>query len=295
LAAPLLGLLLMAPMLKIQVQSATFALPKLGAAESGRDPALATAEGTLLRFGTLVREATPTTSGFLDPGKRAEYGIITYPIMGHVFQWVSRRPTTADNFGPYLLDSNLADTQRFYRLQDEADAVDLARDLRARYVVSADLNPRDPRRIGHRLYHQDGRSPRATEQLTHFRLVTEGPVGGRSVASLAGRLPRKIPYKLFEIVEGALLRVHTRAGGNVSAEIPLVSPTGREFVYRSRALADEAGEVLLRVPYSTDRLAPVHARGPYIVRSEGNTQTLEVEEEDVLEGRVIELRLTPRD
>jgi len=295
LAAPLAGLLLMVPLLRIQLQSASFVLENLGDAARGEDPALATAEGTLLRFGTLVGEATPATSGFLDPDARPEYGIIAYPIMGHVFQWVSRRPTPADTFGPYLLDSNLADTQRFYGLRDETEALSLARDLRARYVVSADLNPRDPSRIGHRLYHGDGQSPRASERLNHFRLVTEGPVGGRSVAGLAGRPPRKIPYKLFEIVEGALLRVHTRAGGDVIAEVPLKSPAGREFLYRAWARADAGGEALLRVPYSTDPVAPVHARGPYTLRSAGRTTSLDVAEADVLEGRIIELTLRPPD
>lgn len=293
LAPPLLGLLLVSPMLQIYAQNSGAALRQLLGRPRSGDLALETVEGSLHRFGVLVGEATPETAGFLDPRREAEYGILAYPIMGHVFQRVSRRPTTADNFGPYLQDSQLATTARFYGLRHEAEAVEVARELRVRYVVSADLSQPDPRQLGFRLFHEDGRGEQSANPLAHFRLVTEGPEGGLSVASFAGRPQSNIPYKLFEIVEGARLRVQTQAGAGVAAQVPVVSPTGREFIYRAWARANERGEASLRLPYSTEQRTPAYARGPYRLESAGNLATLEVSEADVMEGGVIEVSLGP--
>ena len=52
-------------------------------------------EGTFLEFAKQVRSATPETTGFLEPSKPAEYGILADPSLGHALHYVARRATRA--------------------------------------------------------------------------------------------------------------------------------------------------------------------------------------------------------
>jgi oligosaccharyl transferase (archaeosortase A-associated) len=106
--------------------------------------------------------------------------------------------------------------------------------------------------------------------LRHFRLVYESPTNARQEG-----LAEIKSVKIFEIVEGA----HIRGEGII--EIPLVTNEGRQFIYRQNS---EGGEFI--VPYSTDRTGTgVRALGPY--RIAGSKMTFEVQEVDVITGRLV--------
>lgn len=106
--------------------------------------------------------------------------------------------------------------------------------------------------------------------LRHFRLVYESPTNARQEG-----LAEIKSVKIFEIVQGA----HIRGDGII--EIPLVTNEGRQFTYRQQS---EAGEFI--VPYTTDRTGTgVLALGPY--RITGSDMTFEVQEADVISGRLV--------
>jgi hypothetical protein len=129
-----------------------------------------------------------------------------------------------------------------------------------------------------------------------MRLVVEGPPGGTplpiffpSFTAPAGT----IPYKLYEIVEGAVLETRGAPHGRVEARLWLRTNTGRRFAYRAAALAGEDGLARLRVAYATDGSAPTRAEGPFEVRVADAVYTAEVSERDVSAGARI--RVGPAD
>jgi asparagine N-glycosylation enzyme membrane subunit Stt3 len=250
---------------------------------------VATIHRDLYRFAEEVREATPATAGFLDPAAEPDYGILCSPILGYILIRVAERPVTATGFGPYLGGQSVDATLRFYGLESEQRAYTLARRLGARYVVtSQEGRPRESMLL-HRLHVGDGIGLDGKPALEHFRLITEGPAWGVPLGVLTGvaRGPSLAPYKLFEVVEGAVLEYRGDAGVEVTAELKLRTPTGRRFVYRASTLADREGLARLRVPYATATMAPTRPVGPYTLRSAGRSQRIRVSEAQVRQGAVI--------
>jgi hypothetical protein len=95
------------------------------------------------------------------------------------------------------------------------------------------------------------------------------------------------PYKLFEVVEGAVLEYRGDAGVEVAAELKIGTPTGRRFVYRASTTADRDGLARLRVPYATDTSAPTRPAGPYTLRVGGTGQRIRVSDAQVRQGAII--------
>jgi hypothetical protein len=142
--------------------------------------------------------------------------------------------------------------------------------------------------VAARLQRHDGAGP--GRRLRHFRLVTEGPAGGRPLGDLFG-FPRPadvVPYKLFEIVPGAVLEVRGAPGAPVLASVEVRTPTGRRFEYEAQASVADDGVARLRVPYATAASAtPTRALGPWRVAVDGAEFAVDVSEADVLEGRSV--------
>jgi hypothetical protein len=97
-------------------------------------------------------------------------------------------------------------------------------------------------------------------------------------------------FKLFEVVEGAVLVAETEPNALATARLPLASPLGRTS-FRVVAQADASGWLQLRVPYpteSSDAQQPmVHALGKWRVEVGGNRYAVTVTEADVREGHEI--------
>jgi asparagine N-glycosylation enzyme membrane subunit Stt3 len=285
----LAGLLLAWPLISAHGERVPRALAAAQGAPAD-DHALRTPHATVHRFAKLVREATPETRGYFEPDEVPEYGVLSFAGIGHVFQRVARRPTPSDNFGPYLADSNLTRARRFYELTNEKEAVASAEKLGWRYVVTAAAGK--PRRgmLLHRLHWADGTTRFGAPPLEQFRLVTEGPPSGVSIGNLSQPRPTgDIPYKLFEIVPGAILQVPAEPGSQVSAELAIRTPSQRRFTYRASAEADALGTARLRVPYATETETPVRPLAPYVVRAGGRAYEVVVSDVQVREGAVIDV------
>jgi dolichyl-diphosphooligosaccharide--protein glycosyltransferase len=112
--------------------------------------------------------------------------------------------------------------------------------------------------------------------LSHYRLIHESPQDATAalesgIFSFAGIKS----VKTFEFVNGSRIK------GEGVIELPLITNTGREFVYRQES---RNGEFV--VPYSTKgNPYEVRATAPYHIV--GSSRFIDVSEEDVLKGNVL--------
>jgi hypothetical protein len=290
LLPPLLGAALLAPALPRPLRDLAGSLAHLRGERPDRDRALATLDGSAARFAQAVRAATPETRGYFG-GEPPEYAILASPGLGHALQYYARRPTPADSFGPYIGPERYRAVLAFFQLREEAQALALARGLGARYVATNDPGGATSPALVHRLHRADGAGSPAGPRLERFRLVTEGPAGGRGLGALGpGALPRRdVPYKLFEIVEGAQLLVRGAPGAPVEARVEIATPVGRRFAHVALGELGPGGELRLRLPYATGGELPARASGPWRVRVGERAFRVRVPERAVREGLAIEV------
>lgn len=243
--------------------------------------------GTQTRFAQTVAAVTPPTPGCDTTTDVPSYGILAHPAIGHSLHYTAHRATPADPHGPFSGQENWDTVSRFLTTESEDEAVAIAERLHTPFVLTAEEGQDDPAAIAQRLHRDDGSALGDGANLGRFRLLAEGPIGGIPLSwhFEAGRR-RAIPYKLFELVPGALLEVPAAPGAAVVAELPLSTATGRNFVFRARAVADDAGIARLRLPYATDGAGPTRAQGSYRVAGRG---LVPVSEQAVREGAVIHL------
>jgi hypothetical protein len=247
-------------------------------------------ELSLARFARRIREVTPETSGYLDRDGRPEYGVLCPAADGHTILYMARRATPASNFGPYLDPERYLAVGRFYRARQEETALALAEQLEIRYLLTQAHRGARQASFADRLHLWDGAGGRGEEASDRLRLVLEGPVGGvtphgwfREEVPPRGR----VPYKLFEIVEGAVLEARGAPGQTLAVELRIGTSLERRFRYRAAARADSHGVARLRVPYATDGDGPVRALGPYRVRFADAEFPVHVGEAEVMHGEVV--------
>jgi len=280
------GALLLVSSVAPRVRGVPHALAALRRAQRPGDPLAATPTGSLVRFAYMVRRATPETPGWLADGGAPTWGILVNPNFGHTLRYYSRLPVAADNFWDKFPSFERATS--VLGLEREEDALATVDELRARYVVTAD-GPPEVQSLGGRLQFDDGSARGGRPALGHFRLVTEGPAGGRPLADLFGvrRPAQVIPYKLFEIVAGAALELHAAEGTRADAEVQVRTPIGRRFTWRVEGEADASGLARLRLPYATRTALPTRPTGPWRVRAGDAAWTLEVDDAQVEAGSTI--------
>jgi dolichyl-diphosphooligosaccharide--protein glycosyltransferase len=257
-------------------------LDYLRGTRSAEQLAVSSPEVTFARFARRVGQATPPTRGYLDATERPEYGMLSPPGVGHALRYIARRPVPADNFGPQLDAGTYESVRRFYGTASEDEAVAIAERLGARYVV-VDSQLAGRERVARRLYARGGSWSPYWKPLSRFRLLTEGPAG----VPRFGRGHVAIPYKLFEVVAGAVLEARAMPGSPLQATLSLRTPARNDVRFRARALADASGHVRVRVPYSTGVQGEVQALGLYAVELEGSVFHVPVTEMQVQTGAVI--------
>lgn len=257
-----------------------------------------------------LKENSNTTSFFDSPQKTAEYSVMSWWDYGNWVLYLAERPVVANNF-----QAGVADAAKFYLSESEEEATAVLDARGSRYILAdysliygklaslttwanEDLSsymrgedygsqyaviPRERlfnTTLG-RLYFFDGAG------TGHFRLIYES-------RTFLGENPAKSDVKIFEYVPGALIKVRAGPDQKVGALLNMTSNQGRDFIYLNEGKAN-GDSFEIRVPYSTVDRYGCRATTPYMVYS-GNeagmkTKNLEVREEDVINGRTIELTI----
>jgi oligosaccharyl transferase (archaeosortase A-associated) len=256
-----------------------------------------------------LEENTPATEGFEQPVRGGEYGVLSWWDYGNWILQQSRRPVVANNF-----QAGATDAAKFFLSEDEEEALTLAKARDVRYVITdekmvymklpaiARWKNEDPesyvaistdsdlvtfehserflRTILTGLHLLDGTN------LDHFRLLYE------SETSAGLKFPTS-EVKVFERVEGAKITGTTPYEKPMGVILEMTSNQGRRFQYFNSAMPVD-GRYEITVPYSTDESLETHSIGPYLVGPVedfvgGDSRDVEVSEEDVLLGRVVEV------
>jgi oligosaccharyl transferase (archaeosortase A-associated) len=257
-----------------------------------------------------LKENSNTTSFFASPEKTPEYSVMSWWDYGNWILYLSERPVVANNF-----QVGVADTAKFYLSESEQEATAVLDARGSRYIIvdydlifsklagltswaNEDIDSyrkrekngsqstvQPLRRFNNttlaKLYFLDG------SNTDHFRLIYESK-------TTFGERPVKSKVKIFEYVPGALIKVRAGPDQRVVALLNMTSNQGRPFVYVNEAEPKD-GSFEVRVPYSTESRYGCHAVDPYLVLSGDKysvkTLFLNVSEEDIINGRTIELTL----
>jgi dolichyl-diphosphooligosaccharide--protein glycosyltransferase len=240
-----------------------------------------------------MRLKTPPTAGWLDPEERPEYGVMASWSLGHVIEYVARRPTITDNFGDDIGEENFALAQRYFASAED-EAIAILERLGARYVVAQarrgflEGDP-DERSVYLALQLRDGSEREAGEAgealpaLTRHRLLYE------SRPLVRGGPEEPALFKVFERVAGATIHGRAAPGSEVRASVALRTNRERELRFATRARADAAGAYALRVPYATHGgPGSVEVADHYRLECGVQSAALAVEERAVAEGLGVE-------
>ncbi len=250
-----------------------------------------------------MRVRTPVTSGWMDAAARPEYGVLAPWPLGHVLEYVARRPTVVDNFGDDNGPENFLLAERYTRSR-EPQALAIADRLRVRYVVAqgADkylASPPPPDSVFRSLYFHDGTAYAVggaggagrVEALRRHRLVFE------SRALELGASDEPSVYKVFEVVPGARVEGRAEPGAPVEAVVRVTTNRLRRVAYRAETEADASGQYALTLPYANEGAPPSVRVAPfYEVRSRGRAGRLVLEEAQVARGARVDgpdLRAAP--
>jgi asparagine N-glycosylation enzyme membrane subunit Stt3 len=250
----------------------------------------------MLELAIWMSRRTPATAGWLDPARRPGYGVLGPWEIGHILQYVARRPTVVDNFGDDLGEAGFA-RARAYFASEEPAASRILDELEVRYVVAQREPPFLGPTPGERsmfasLYYFDGSALEAGEgsaagphvpALERHRLVYE------SSLQLAAAPDAPAFYKVFEHVAGARVEGRAPPHARVEARLGLRTNRGRELAVRTLARADAAGRYHLRLPYSNRGAPPSVRTAPaWELACDGEQATLVVEEAQVRGGASLE-------
>ncbi|HII05771.1 MAG TPA: peptide transporter [Methanotrichaceae archaeon] len=256
-----------------------------------------------------LEENTPVTEGFERPVRAGEYGVLSWWDYGNWILYQSRRPVVANNF-----QAGATDAASFFLSDSEEKALAITRARDARYVVTDEKTiyrklpaivrwiDEDPK--SYIIISSDSdlvtfeHSKRFLgtilaklhlldcTNLGHFRLVYE------SKTSAGLKFPTS-KVKVFERVEGAKITGITPYEKPIGVILEMTTNQGRKFQYFNSAIPVD-GRYEVTVPYSTDGGRETHSIGPYLVGPVedfvgGESRNVDVSEEDVLQGSVVEV------
>jgi len=136
--------------------------------------------------------------------------------------------------------------------------------------------------------------------LTRFRLVYESENTSRNFAFEGREIAEIKEIKLFEYVPGATLIGPAKDGQEVVISTNIITNQERAFTYKQSTIAQD-GLFQFIVPYSTDgefvengTKYEVFAE-PYIIKIDGYEWELNVREDSIMTGEIIEVELEERD
>jgi oligosaccharyl transferase (archaeosortase A-associated) len=251
-----------------------------------------------------LEENSPVTSGFVDPEKTPEYSVFCWWDYGNWVLYESKRPVVANNF-----QAGAVESATFYLSEKEEDATNILDSRGSRYVIT------DAGMLYGKLaalaawLNEDVSTYQAIESqgsivsirplkkfmettlaglhlfdcngMGHLRLVYES-------SSFVGSNPETSMVKIFEYVPGAVIYGTIPPDQPVGVLLDMTSNQGRRFTYFNYC-APNVGRYEIRVPYSTEAIYKTHATNPYQIIVGDEVQHIEVSEDDVLSGNLIEV------
>ncbi|MBU4151995.1 MAG: hypothetical protein KKD63_03855 [Proteobacteria bacterium] len=262
-----------------------------------------------------IRNHTPPTSYWLEPGRKPEYGVLARWTLGARLYQDAQRPSLSTAFG--------WETYGFYQeagfwvTEDESKAIALLEKGPIRYVVAqaahdlktdyalvlqgqqrgdlpsglVDANFLPERSIQSRLIQSDGSIVKLADNvvlpaISRLRLVYEGNYLARGANGASLDLSY---YKLFESVQGAVISGKGAPLSQVILSLELQTGRGRKFTYLTRSYIGADGSFALRVPYSTtERQGDTSPLGRYTLYVGKEKQgVVTVSEADVTAGREV--------
>jgi asparagine N-glycosylation enzyme membrane subunit Stt3 len=252
----------------------------------------------LTRLARWLGQQTPPTAGWWDASQRPEYGLLAAWGDGHVLRYVARRPVVQDNFGDDVGERSFALAEAYFSEPSEAEALRIAGDLRARYVVvrgggSGHSRGYDARSQFARLHKLKGAAgsfgvPGGDEAirvpaLAHHRLIFDADAAwGPSDGS-------RPSYKVFEIVPGARIAGRASPGAEVAVVLRIAMGRRGRLVFSSETRAGPDGRYEIIVPYAND--VPGREIRPgrsYELRSGSRAVAVSVSDAEVRQGARVE-------
>ncbi len=253
-----------------------------------------------------LKDNSPTTSYFESPDKPAEYGVMSWWDYGNWILYISQRPVVANNF-----QTGIDDSARFLTEPDEKAANDIINKRKVRFIVTdaqmlklkfSSIAVLAGKKAEDYYGASDGtpiRSVNAENEkffdtmlsklhvfdgngLNRYRLIYESN-------TTAIKSPDIKYVKIFEYVHGAT--ISGKANGEVRATVSIMTNQGRTFVYAQQVTAIN-GRYEIKVPYSTQ--GGKYATAPlsdYIIQNANTVKAVSVSENDVLEGREVQVDL----
>ena len=241
--------------------------------------------------------------------------------LGHKLLHVAETPVTVTPFGSYVGGDGFADATDFLLASDDetAGAILARRGIRW-VVVDNDLGTIGAAIVGRGENPRDwyGREPladggmayvlrRPLVRSTYFRLTRLA--GSAATVALQDGPAESVPAvpglrlvidsgsddaigfaKVYEVVPGAVLRVRAAPGTSVVVRYEWRSDAGRSRVHEQRAVADDTGEAVLSLPYSSER-PDLGQTSAWRVAANGTARELHVAEADVRAGRELTVTL----
>ncbi len=272
------------------------------------EPAIAGDWPEALRW---LEDNTPATGNFGEPYAVPEYSVLSWWDYGNWILYRSKRPVVANNF-----QAGAVDAARFYLSESEEEAMDILEYRGSRYVItdesmlyeklpaivswidedpSSYIDITDDQDV---LTFEHSRRFMGTT-LAALHLFDGGGMGHlrliHETNTTRGLIYSTNKIKIFEKVPGARIAGTTRSDRPVGVLLNVTSDQGRKFQYFTSIMPQD-GRYEITVPYSTEnRSEEVHSAGAYQVgpvvevSTWGMVKEVEVSEEDVLCGRVIEV------
>ena len=246
-----------------------------------------------------IRRLTPPTRGYLDPDLEPEYAVLAPWDLGHSVKYYGRRPVNVDNFGDDVARENFGIVDQYFQTDRESDAIAIARQLGARYVLVSAVEVRRTggyglRSMFARLSLPDpgprrmvGKGAAARElqilRLVNHRLIFETrPFKGRPGEE-------RSYYKLYELVEGARVEGAAPPGTVVEARLVLSPRFGGELLFVTAGKADEFGRYQLTLPYPNEPFSEAMAvEDSYELSSRLGRARMRVREAEVRSGATVE-------
>jgi oligosaccharyl transferase (archaeosortase A-associated) len=169
------------------------------------------------------------------------------------------------------------DVNGYARVITSEKSLDVSQGLTGQQIIkeSAELAPR---KYADLFSDMPDKPVQKVPALIHYRLIFESSENS-SVTTFPESTPVTLPgikqVKIFEFVRGAQIP------GEGIIEVPVVTNTGRVFVYRQ-----ESTKGLFTVPYATEgNPYEVHATGQYHIA--GTSQYFNVSESEVMQGKQV--------